>query len=316
MSKIILAILVFLIVFSPSLLGQSGSHGESGYSLEAGVDKQQGYVGDRLTYTLVIKADSSTVIDSLDIRDKLGKFEIKSRDYSVAGYPEGLEHTMKYTLSAYETGTLWIPSISVRFRFDDGSSVDMSTDSVQVVVESLAASDSLADIKGLKPQVYFGSKFPWPYVAVAAVIIAAIVIWFARRRKEEAQQESSEEIDDRPPWVIAEERLKELRASGLLDKGEFKQFYLQLTEILRWFIEKRYGVDALDRTTYELRTELKAISLDSEQYDMLFKLFDSADLVKFAKFIPSVSQSETDFQHGWQFVKAASQIRAEVVGQE
>ena len=104
--------------------------------------------------------------------------------------------------------------------------------------------------------------------------------------------------------------MSRLRESGLLAGGDFKLFYSRLTEILRAYIEPRFGIDALDRTTAELRTEMKRMNLEDRLHDLLFALLDSADLVKFAKFRPTADQAERDFQAGWLFVHETSQKSA------
>jgi hypothetical protein len=143
----------------------------------------------------------------------------------------------------------------------------------------------------------------------AAVVLALIGVWIWIRRRKSKEKEEAEPVDTRPPWVIAEEALRKLRESDLLANEQFKTFYLRLTDVIRAYIEPRFGIDALDRTTFELRTEFARIGAESQLQDLLFELFDSADLVKFAKFRPSLEEAEADFQKGWQFVRTTSQNR-------
>ena len=256
------------------------------HSVKAEIDRQQAYVGDRLRFTLTLVADSTTAVDSIPIGENLGDFDVIGRQYGLSGDASGgLRHTVDFDLAVYKTGQFWIPQIPIRFVHADSTTSEFMTDSLTVIIMSVASGDSLVDIKGLKPQVYFGSQFPWLYVIAAAIVLAGLVIWLWRRRKKSEAVAEAKPVDTRPPWVIADEALRKLRESGLLANGEFKLFYLRLTDILRAYIEPRFGVDALDRTTSELREELAQISLDDHNYDLLFGLFDSADLVKFAKLI-------------------------------
>jgi hypothetical protein len=279
-------------------------------SVKAEIDRQQAYVGDRLRFTLTLVADSATSVDSIPVGDNLGDFDVLGRRYDLSGDGSGgLRHTVDFDLAVYKTGQFWIPQIPIRFIHADSTTSEIMTDSLAVVIMSVAGGDSLVDIKGLKPQVYFGSQFPWLYVIAAAIVIAGLLIWMWRRRKKAEAIAEAKPVDTRPPWVIADEALRKLRESGLLASGEFKLFYLELTDILRAYIEPRFGVDALDRTTSELREDLTQISLDDHYYSLLFELFDSADLVKFAKLRPEMSQAESDFQKGWQFVQGTGEKR-------
>ncbi len=279
-------------------------------SVTAEIDRQQAYVGDRLRFTLTLAADSATSVDSIPVGENLGDFDVIGRQYDLSGDGSGgLRHTVGFDLAVYKTGQFWIPQIPIRFIHADSTISEFMTDSLVVIIMSVASGDSLVDIRGLKPQIYFGSQFPWLYVIAAAVVLAGIFVWMWRRRKKSEAVGEAEPVDTRPPWVIADEAMRILRESGLLANGEFKLFYLKLTDILRAYIEPRFGVDALDRTTSELRKDLTQISLDGNYYDLLFELFDSADLVKFAKLRPEMSQAENDFQKGWQFVQGTGEKR-------
>ena len=280
------------------------------FSVKAEIDRQSAYVGDKLEFGLTIVTDSATSFDSIPIGETLGEFEVKERKSSLSTKDSiTLTHRINYVIAAYKTGQLWIPAIPVHFVRDDSVIAGMTTDSLSVTILSVASGDSLVDIKGLKPPIYFGRKFPWIYVIIAVVVLAILFGWLYKRRRKSEALVKREPVDMRPPWIIAEEKLKRLRESDLFENKEFKLFYLGLTEILRSYIESRYGVDALDRTTSELRAVLSTVSLDQGHLDMFFELFDDADLVKFAKFQPTVAQAEADFQKGWKFVQDTGEKR-------
>lgn len=304
---------VTLIVFMVTGLSNAGG---TPLSLKAEIDRQQALVGDHLTLTVTLLADSNAAIDSLPIGKTLGDFDVLNRQYELSADESGaLKHVISLTVAAYKTGQLWIPQLSVTVISPDSTASELATDSLSVVIESVAAGDSLVDIKGLKPPVYFGSRLPWLYLAIAVVVIAAVVYWLWRRRKQVKEEVEVGPVDTRPVWVIAEEALKRLRESDLLPDGQFKLFYLELTNILRVYIESRFGVDALESTTSELRVALSGIGLGQDEHDLLFDLFDSADLVKFAKLTPEISHAEADFQKGWQFVQSTSVRRSAEVAE-
>jgi len=303
-------LLLLLVVLYVAVIGGVVAAQDKPLSVKAEIDRQQAFVGDRLRFTLTLVTDSTTSVDSIPVGKSLGDFDVIARRHDLsADKSGGLKHTIDLDLAAYKIGRFWIPQIPIRFIRPDSATSELLTDSLMVDIVSVASGDSLVDIKGLKPQIYFGSQFPWLYVLIAAVVLAAFGVWIWKRRKKSEAAAEAEPVDTRPPWVIADEAMRKLRESDLLARAEFKLFYLRLTEILRAYIEPRFGIDALDRTTSELRVELRRISLGDHHYDLLFGLFDSADLVKFAKFKPDVSQAESDFQRGWQFVQGTGERR-------
>ncbi|HLP14774.1 MAG TPA: hypothetical protein VK470_00870, partial [Bacteroidota bacterium] len=75
-------------------------------------------------------------------------------------------------------------------------------------------------------------------------------------------------------------------------KGEIKAFYSEATEIVRRYFEGRYGVMALEMTTDEVLDQLVEFKLSREMMDEIRAFLADADLVKFAKVIPSISDNE------------------------
>jgi len=284
---------------------------ESPVSVRATVEPDRGYVGDRLIYSLIVEADTTIRIAGHPAGEKLGVFDVKNSSVQADDLGDGrARYSYLYEITAYETGTFWLPSSNLEVILPDGGVTEVLSDSLSVVVMSIAGRDSLTDIKGLKEPIAFGSQIPWLYIAIGAVL-AAVVAWVLYRvfRKKDVE-EAPEPVDTRPPWIIARERLEKLRESDYISRGEFKFYYQSLTDIMRKYIEPRYGIDATDRTTMELKRLLRNIHLDRENYDILFSMFDRADLVKFAKRVPGPGEVDEDFQKAWQFVQRTCNAQA------
>jgi len=92
-----------------------------------------------------------------------------------------------------------------------------------------------------------------------------------------------------PPDFVALTELERIEGMGLPARGEFKQFYTLVTDAVRRYLEARFGVEALDRTTHELLGDLARRGLE---VDGLAALLDEADLVKFAKYRPDEACAE------------------------
>jgi len=98
----------------------------------------------------------------------------------------------------------------------------------------------------------------------------------------------------RPPEEVIWEIIQELEDSNLISEGKQKEFYSRLSTGLRQYLERRFKISALDRTTSELLNEFRKLPLHSEQVRQLKAFFESGDLVKFAKFTPSEESIDDD----------------------
>ena len=83
-----------------------------------------------------------------------------------------------------------------------------------------------------------------------------------------------------------------LHESGLADKGMIKEYYIRLSDIIRKYIEERFGISALDRTTWELYQEMREKKVQRQSADKIRDFLEDCDMVKFAKYIPSQKETE------------------------
>jgi len=117
------------------------------------------------------------------------------------------------------------------------------------------------------------------------VVIALVValVWWIRRRRARRGEDAVPEIR-LPAEVVALAELERIANLGLVARAEHKAHYTLVVDALRRYLEARFGVEAMDRTTPELLHDLER---GGAHVDGLGSVLDEADLVKFAKFTPS-----------------------------
>ena len=141
----------------------------------------------------------------------------------------------------------------------------------------------------------------WEVWAVAALIAAALLVavFYYLRRKRFVQRL----LPPPNPWDIAYARLRELDARQWPQAGRYQPYYIELSSILRHYIEDRFTLHAPERTTPEFLTEASSTGVLSEDHQMLLAHFlRHCDLVKFAKFEPSIGDMERSFSEVLRFV--------------
>lgn len=273
-------------------------------SVESRIDKPEITIGDIVRYTVVITADTSLKVDSLEVGSSLGMFEIKDYVPREEKVREGFRIiTESFEITTFTTGDYQIPSLTIEYRTPDGRVKTIATDPITITVKSLLTGEDAEDIKPLKAQKSFEPGFPYLLVIIGAVVLAAVALFiYLYRRARKPIDLATEEVDTRLPWEIALQELGELNDSELIARGEYKAFYLRLSEIFRRYLEKRYGIKALERTTWEIIVEFGQLGLPNEEERTIAAFLDDCDLVKFAKFWPTGEQAESDFQRAREFV--------------
>ena len=103
-----------------------------------------------------------------------------------------------------------------------------------------------------------------------------------------------------------------LSGEKLWQQDRIKEYYTRLTGIIRSYMFRRFGIPAMEMTTYEIldQWERKGMHRDDLK-DRLRELLGLADLVKFAREKPLPSFNEANLNHAYEFVKKTMQVRLE-----
>ena len=111
-------------------------------------------------------------------------------------------------------------------------------------------------------------------------------------------------VDTRSAWEIAYDQLDQLAKSSYLQEGCFKEYFSELSGIIRYYFENRFEIRAPEMTTEEFLWSLeRSKELTAVHKATLKKFMMSCDIIKFAKHIPSAEEAEESFQFARQLVE-------------
>ncbi len=293
-SQIIFALLLFVIPAAA----------QDRISVESTVDKQSVTIGDRINYTVKITADTVLVIDSLAVGTNLGMFEVKDYTPRSSELRDGMRISSEsFEITTFTTGDYQIPPITIKYSTAAGELKQITTDAIPIKVNSLLTGIEGEDLKPLRGPREFKNKIPiWMIAAAVAIIVGILTFWYLYRRAGKPLELGREPIDDRLPWEIALAELSALQASDLVARGEYKLYYLRLSEIFRSYLERRYGISALERTTHEIIEEFRGLALDKKEEEIIHRFLDECDLVKFAKYDPTMEDINRHYDVAREFV--------------
>ncbi|MDO8603194.1 MAG: hypothetical protein Q7O04_05050 [Candidatus Omnitrophota bacterium] len=146
------------------------------------------------------------------------------------------------------------------------------------------------DIRPLKDVVDIAGAFPVIPAVIFILILLAIAAFIHFRKKRGTVAKPV--APPRPAEEIAIEALKALVEMRLIEKGLIKEYYIRLSDIMRAYIESRYEIFALDRTTRELFQEMRSKRTERLHADKINSLLEDCDMVKFAKYVPDQKEIE------------------------
>ncbi|MBN3040019.1 MAG: hypothetical protein JW867_02720 [Candidatus Omnitrophica bacterium] len=151
-------------------------------------------------------------------------------------------------------------------------------------------------LRDIKPPVYFKSYFfratlIFLLVSILAAIMTAIFLFLKRKKTKPLEPAVSKTADE-----IAYEALEALKQKNLIARGLIKDYYYELSSIVRYYLENRFSYRCPEMTTEEFLYVLKGSDyLNSDQKAVLSEFLMHCDLVKFAKYGPSHEEIENTY---------------------
>jgi len=277
-----------------------------GIEIKTSVDRAEVYIGDLITYQLTITHDSTIELVPPPLGANLGAFDVKDYESDIKSkLPDGrIKSANKFVLSTFTTGDYLIPPIPIMFTMPDSSRKVMLSEAVPIKVKSLlsAGADS-ADIRPLKAPYEFKRNLTpyyfWGGVILLALVIVGVLIWLRLRKRKRA----AASLDLRPPWEIAFERLALLKGQSYLANGQFKHYYIELTEIAREYMGHMYEINVLDMTTEEFLFHFQQQPAPDGLHENMGRFLQHGDLVKFAKLVPEKEHTEVDFDFVYSMIE-------------
>jgi hypothetical protein len=260
------------------------------------VDTTKNKIGAEFKLTLKTDVDTFSKVKFPEAKN-FGALEV-IHSYKIDTVRNGARYELikKYGLTQFDSGKYTIQRIPVLINgkpvFSDSIKVEVN----DIQVDTLK--QKMYDIKDIA-QVESPIGNWWIYLLILLVIgIAGYFIYqFIKKRQ---SQPKAEVIVFKSPIEKATTLLQQLENKELWQKGEIKDYYSELTDIARNYIEEEINIPAMESTTSELIDGLrkaakqKKLKLSNETVENLEKVLKQADLVKFAKVKPLDFEIEED----------------------
>jgi hypothetical protein len=302
----------FLLMFM-FMAAQSFAQGDA--SVSARIDAKQLTVGDQAQ--LFIEARHNTLqsklqwavlpdtFNNLEIVEK-GKIDtVKQGDVAI--------YKQRLLVTGFDSGSFKIPAFLFSVIPNQGHAYTLQTDSFQLLVNTVAVDTTkgIRPIKGILNVPSSWRDYIWYIVggAILLLLIIAAVIYFAKRKKTPAPPPPP------PPAVPLHEQylklLAEVDHKQLWQQGRVKEYYVDLTDVLREYVEKRFNTQALELTTDELLDIARRHRELAVHHDLLANILRTADLAKFAKAQPLPAEHVAALEAARNFIETTKPVATE-----
>jgi hypothetical protein len=263
--------------------------------LTAEIEPAKARLSDNPILAVTIEFEHGVEIEKPEFGEAIGDFKILDINEPLPQTREGREIVRQIiTLEPTEAGKFTIDPVGMTFRDkrpgSDGKPQSLTTRplAVEIVSAYTKETPSLGDIRAAAGPLALPWRIPlWFWaILIAANVLAAIGIFIWRRQRKEKAALA---------LVLSPEELARLELQKLAESGwmetDVKSYYVELTAIVRRYIERTTGIRAPEQTTEEFLREVSRCSSPLPKGEGMnnFRLKDfleSADLVKFAAHRP------------------------------
>lgn len=285
---------IFLVWIGVAIVNQCYAQG---VRVKAIVDTSKIIIGDAMQLTVSAEYDPTKFQVQLpSIPDTFNHFEIIEK--AKIDTSEGRDLRVlskKIMVSNYDSGIWIIPKFSFEVKPLQGATpFTLFSDSMSIYVNTVAVDTA----KPFKP--IFGireAKMPLQQIimyivgGIALVAIVLFLLYYIIKKNREKNKQKPVE-----PEVILLPHEKALRAFDALElkklwqQGQEKEYHTELTDIIRLYLEEQFSMDCFEKTSSEIISQVKRIKALSTSRQQLRQLFETADMVKFAKSKPTAEQ--------------------------
>ncbi|MCB0697547.1 MAG: hypothetical protein KDC07_09300 [Chitinophagaceae bacterium] len=283
--------------------------------VSAKVDARQITVGDQLRMFIEAKPDKNERLIWATIPDTFNNLEVVEKGKIDTVNTDGITtYKQRLLITGWDSGMFTIPSFEFTSAPKSGAPYTVATDSFAVIVQTIPVDTTqpfrpIADIMEVKTT---WRDYIWYILGglLAAGLIAFVIYYFSKNKKVAAPVQAPPKYVETPNEK-ALRLLAELEQKQLWQHDQVKQYYTELTDILRVYIEERFRTPAMELTSDELLLVIRRHKEMMRHYDALSMVLSTADMAKFAKAQPLPQEHTDAFEYTQQFVQTTKPVVTE-----
>lgn len=276
--------------------------------VRAALDTSKALIGDQLHLRLTLEKPPALKVSFPVFSDTLSAdveiINVHAIDTSALS-ANSITLNQELLITVFDTGFFEIPSLPF-VVMNQGSPDTMKTLPLYFQVFSVKTDSIIRDIKTVyKVPLGFRDFLPYLLLLTGIGLIAWLLYLYYTNRKSIGKLLTTRNTHESPD-VLALKELEQLREEKPWMQNRVKYFYIRISEVLRVYIEQRFKVPALERTTDEIIESLQDTPCKAAEISRLASVLKLADLVKFAKALPEHNESALQIDAAVGFVVETS----------
>lgn len=269
-------------------------------------------VGQPFDYQLSLTINKDYYVEWMQFGDTLSKaidvISVEDVKTTPINNSDNVIMTQKLKLTSFDTGYVYVPEIAVTYSksLQDSIRHTLRTDEKELYVTTVAVDTTQAfrPIKDVIKQGYTAKEvLPWVAIVIALGGLVYLIIYLNKHKKPKVVVVEEKKKPTIPAIITARAKLNEMKNNELWNSAKTKDYYTDLTDIAREYLEGQFEIDAVEMTTDEIMQAVNELNLNNLTKSKLQDTLTTADFVKFAKANPTAEQNKQSFSDINSFVE-------------
>ncbi len=289
----------------------------SGQKAEAVIGSDSVLIGDHVPLTLSFKSSEAGRVQWPYQQDTItGKIEIISQSSvdSVRLSNDSVALRQDLVVTSFDTGFIVIPPFEFSYSENNQQQL-VKTDPLLLYVQPMEV-DTTQPIKTIKgpmsAPLTFHDILPWLLIALAVILIGTLVWYIIWRKRQQKPILPVREKPREPAHIEALKALETLQEQKLWQNGKVKEYFTEISHIIRVYLERRFAIPAVESTSGEIIEALRKQDFDKQAFKQLNELMEIADLAKFAKYEPLPSENDKALKDAFEVVNLTKPVATEI----
>jgi len=281
-------------------------------TVNAQIDSLQILIGEQTGITLEVSADADKRITLPIYSDTLVRgvelIEIAKPDSEYLNDGKRLVLKQKYIITSFDSALYYLPPMEVQVGDETYKSNPLALKVYSFPVDTLHPEQFFGPKDVLKPEFVWSD---W-YMAIICIVcffpLLYLLVYLIKRIRDNQPIIRKVKVEPKlPAHEVALKELERIKSEKAWQKGMQKEYYTELSEAIRNYIDQRFGFNAMEMTSSEIIEKLMQVK-DEKALEELRGMFQTADLVKFAKFVPLMNENDANLLTALNFVNETKEI--------
>lgn len=288
------------------LLAASTYDAQAQVTVEASIDSLQLLIGEQAKVKLEVSMEAGQKLQLPFLKDTLVKgveiLDIAKPDTQLLNDNKRWLISQEYTVTSFDSALYYLPPMEVLVDNESYRSKALALKVYSIPVDTLHP-DQFCGPKDIREvPVIWEDVAPLTYAFLAMLVLGGLAVFFIIRYRDNKPIIRIVKIEPKlPPHQTAMKKIEEIKADKQIQREDPKLYYTELTDVIRLYIKERFGFNALEMTSSEIIDELLQVK-DKESISDLKLLFETADLVKFAKHSPMMNENDMNLVNAVDFI--------------